>query len=83
MVEPFENWCFDEGRKEGEVGMVETEFGYHLIYYVGESKLTYRDSMIEAQMITEAMEKWEKELTDAMTATKVNLKGIETDMTMG
>ncbi len=82
MVEPFENWCFDEGRKEGDVEIIESEYGYHIMYYVGEAKMTYRDSMIESQMITEAMEKWEKELTDAMKATKVNLKGIDTDMTL-
>ena len=45
--------------------------------------MTYRDSMIEAEMIKEAMEKWEKELTDAMKVTKVNLKGIDKDFTMG
>ncbi len=83
MVEPFENWCFDEARKEGDVEIVETEFGYHIMYYVGESDMTFRDSMIEAKLIEEAMEKWEKELTDAMTVTKVNLKGIDTGFSMG
>lgn len=35
MVENFENWCFDENRKTGDYGLVETEFGYHLMYFVG------------------------------------------------
>lgn len=35
MVEAFENWCFDESRETGDYGLVETEFGYHLMYFVG------------------------------------------------
>lgn len=35
MVAEFENWCFDESRKPGDVGIVKTEFGYHIMYFVG------------------------------------------------
>lgn len=35
MVAPFEEWCFDESRRPGDVGIVKTEFGYHIMYYVG------------------------------------------------
>lgn len=35
MVEPFENWCFDESRKEGDYGLVKTPYGYHIMYFVG------------------------------------------------
>ncbi len=34
MVEAFENWCFDAARKPGDYGLVKTEFGYHLMYFV-------------------------------------------------
>lgn len=34
MVEGFETWCFDESRKAGDYGLVETEFGYHLMFFV-------------------------------------------------
>ena len=36
MVENFENWCFDAERKPGDYGLVKTEFGYHLMYYVSD-----------------------------------------------
>lgn len=36
MVESFENWCFDADRKEGDHGIVKSEFGYHIMYFVGE-----------------------------------------------
>lgn len=35
MVEAFENWCFDESREYGDYGIVETEFGYHIMFFVG------------------------------------------------
>ncbi len=35
MVEEFENWLFDEKRQVGDVEIVETEYGYHVMYYVG------------------------------------------------
>ncbi len=36
MVEPFENWIFDEKRTAGDIEIVETEYGYHIMYYIGE-----------------------------------------------
>lgn len=35
MVEAFDAWCFDEARQPGDFGLVKTEFGYHLMYFVG------------------------------------------------
>ena len=35
MVEPFENWCFDEARAYGDSGLVQTSYGYHVMFYVG------------------------------------------------
>lgn len=37
MVEPFETWCFDENRFYGETGLVQTPYGYHIMFFV-ESK---------------------------------------------
>lgn len=34
MVEPFENWCFDESRVYGDYGLVKTSYGYHVMYFV-------------------------------------------------
>lgn len=33
MVEEFDDWCFDEGRKPGDTGLVKTVFGYHIMYF--------------------------------------------------
>lgn len=35
MVPPFNDWCFDESRKVGDHGIVDTEFGSHIMYFEG------------------------------------------------
>ena len=37
MVANFENWCFDPTREPGHYGIVETEFGYHIMYFVSKN----------------------------------------------
>lgn len=33
-VEAFEKWSFDDARKTGDSGIIETEYGYHIMYFV-------------------------------------------------
>ena len=39
MVEPFENWCFDESRVPGDTGLVKTSYGYHVMYFVSSTPI--------------------------------------------
>ncbi|MBQ2383500.1 MAG: peptidylprolyl isomerase, partial [Oscillospiraceae bacterium] len=50
MVVNFNDWCFDAARKTGDTGLVETEYGYHVMYFVGNSGMTYRDFMIDSTL---------------------------------
>lgn len=34
-VESFRNWATDSSRKVGDTGIVESEYGYHIMYYSG------------------------------------------------
>lgn len=34
MVQAFNDWCFDESRQSGDYGLVKTEYGYHVMYFV-------------------------------------------------
>lgn len=34
MVPSFNDWCFDAGRKSGDTGLVKTDYGYHIMYFV-------------------------------------------------
>ncbi len=79
MVEQFNDWCFKEGRKPGDVEVIETEYGFHVMYFVGTQDRTYRDLMIESDMITEDVEKWMDKLEEDTKVVQVNLKGLEWD----
>lgn len=49
MVESFDAWLFAEGRQPKDTGLVKTDFGYHIMYYVGgeEGWLIYgKDALI-------------------------------------
>ena len=35
MVTAFNDWCFDETRQYGDYGIVKTEYGYHIMFFVG------------------------------------------------
>lgn len=41
MVEAFNDWCFDESRKYGDYAIVQTEFGYHIMYFVNSEYIWY------------------------------------------
>lgn len=34
MVEEFDAWIFDETREPGDTGLVKTQYGYHIMYFV-------------------------------------------------
>ena len=38
MVKEFSAWSFDEARKEGDTSIVKTEYGYHIMYYIGQGE---------------------------------------------
>ena len=43
MVAEFENWALAEGREYGDVGIVETQYGYHIMYFIGTETTTWSD----------------------------------------
>ena len=43
MVPEFEGWALAEDRKEGDVGIVETDFGYHIMYFIAKEKTVWSD----------------------------------------
>lgn len=53
MVKPFEDWTFDAARKVGDTGVVETEFGYHVMYFVGEGGKAYYAKALDAYVAEE------------------------------
>ncbi len=80
MVASFNDWCFAEGRKAGDHGIVETEFGYHLMYFVGHADQTYREYAIESTLRSEALSEWYKGLTENVTSTKGNTSYVNRNL---
>lgn len=50
MVKEFENWALDESRKYGDVDIIKSQFGYHIMYFVETDKayLQYCESPVNA-----------------------------------
>ena len=70
MVKAFEDWCFDPFRKTGDVEMVETEYGWHIMYFVSDSELTFRDQLVTNELRLEDLKNWYEGLLDS---TKIEL----------
>ena len=68
MVKTFNDWIFDVNRKAGDCELVETEYGYHLIYFVEKSGRYYNNAIRNEKAQQEA-EKNLQELLDAKTNT--------------
>lgn len=60
MAEGFDDWIFDSARKSGDTGIVQTTYGYHLIYFVGEN-MQYSSYLADTQMRSDAYTEWSNE----------------------
>ncbi len=66
-VPEFEDWVFAEGnyageeRKNGSTGIIETEYGYHIMFYVGADENPEWYESILSDLVAED---WEKEQTE-------------------
>ena len=69
MVAAFNDWCFDADRKPGDTGIVETSYGYHVLYFVGTTDETYRDYQIVNDLRTADMNTWQEGLLKDYTIT--------------
>ena len=82
MVAPFEDWCFGD-RKPGDTDIVETEYGYHVMYYCGDSDTIYRDYLIETELASADFEAWCNALVEAASAAEKDFRYVRTDLTLG
>ncbi|MCI7638279.1 MAG: peptidylprolyl isomerase, partial [Clostridiales bacterium] len=82
MVAAFNDWCFDSSRKPGDTGIVETTYGFHVMYFVGNTDLTYRDYQIENELRAADVEQWHTDLLAAVATTDGDTKYVRTDLTL-
>ena len=62
-VASFEEWSFDDSRKAGDYGIIETEYGYHIMYFVSDNTddLDWKET-IRTSKGADALENYETEL---------------------
>lgn len=81
MVPEFEGWSVAEDRKPGDVGIVETTYGYHIMYSVGKESTSWSDA-IRNDLAAAEYEKFADELINdekwAVTeAVEENVQAVE------
>ena len=52
MVTPIDDWLFDPSRKAGDSGIVQSSYGFHLLYYVGQGDAKWKVD-VESDMRTD------------------------------
>ena len=68
-VDAFNDWCFDPSRQPGDTGIVETEYGYHVMYYVGTST-NYQLYLAKNAMINNDFTAWKDAAMEGYTVTE-------------
>lgn len=64
MVAAFNDWCFDESRQPGDTGIVETEYGYHIMYFSGTQDHAHWYEVAEQDYLASR----QQEILDGLTA---------------
>ena len=72
--EEFINWSFDSSRKQGDVGVIKTDSGYHVMYFEGVGDIAWK---IQATSDKKAHD-WEHHIEDLEKEYKV--KSNDSDM---
>ncbi len=61
-----EDWANDPLRLPGDVEMLLGQRGYHIVYFVSHSNLTFRDYLVTQDLKTDTISAWYEALMDAM-----------------
>lgn len=80
--EAFLAWAIDPARTKGETGIVKTSYGYHIMYYVGNTEMTYRDYMITEELRAADLESWFETQQETYQLTRGNLSRVDVGATL-
>lgn len=53
MIDSFDAWCFDEARQSGDTGIVKTDYGYHIMYFVSKGEEIFWFETAKGDLISE------------------------------
>lgn len=78
MVTEFNDWIFDASRKAGDTGIIETSYGYHIMYFVGSNGVESWSNTIRNALASNMSEKLYTDVKDgsdfALTPNENNIK---------
>lgn len=81
-VTAFAQWATAD-HEVGDVDIIETEYGYHIMYYVGANELNYRDTLIDTALCEQDYTAWENDVILAdVTAVEADLSRMNYDFTI-
>ena len=71
-VQPFEDWSFDPSRQSGDTGIVESEYGFHVMYFVETNELPYWENKATNTLKSSAVNDSYDAITDGVTAEQLD-----------
>jgi len=81
FVSEFKDWALED-HKPGDTGIVETQYGYHVMYYSGDTAYSYRDYQIKNALRSADMEQWLTDTVEALEMTVGSTKYLKTDLVL-
>ena len=81
-VPNFLNWCIDTDRKVGDTGIIQSEYGYHIMYFSSYDELTYRDYMIREEMRTNDVDAWYNKTLEGTSTSVGKTKYLNMDIVL-
>ena len=63
MVAPFENWIYDTARQTGDVEIIMTNYGFHIMYFVKQHEEPAWKASTRASLAEKAYEEYETGVT--------------------
>ena len=79
MVEEFDAWCFDENRKHGDYDIIASDLGYHIVFFSGDSDISYRDYMLTNEKRAQDAKAWYDALLEKTEVTTHDLQYVDMD----
>lgn len=76
-VTNFLNWSIDPDRQAGDTEVIETEYGYHVMYYCGDDEMNYRDYMITEELREHDLEHWYTDSVESVPMEKGNTSRMD------
>ncbi len=68
MVAEFNDWCFDNSRMPGDTGIVKTDYGYHIMYFVSRGIKSDWEEDVAASLASEKLAALYADITPELLA---------------